>query len=226
MGFSADTVPLGVAATVGFEGLLTYTDENGEFSTGSVGLPVYLADGSATGYDPGDITLTHPSSSGSLVQFVGYVVDFVAPNLVTVIFMQQPQSSTIAVDETNQTAQNVGPVTLFTPAQSGVWRLSFYEEINVAASPGTAAPFGFGFFGVGVYNGDDALQTRFLWTDDVGSRSFIPNSTPLDADATNFDQADINVRAVAGQPVQFQTQLAAQPGDGVHYSVFVRAEKL
>jgi len=141
-----------------------------------------------------------------------------------VLVVPQPQVS-FSANYTGVTG-TLGPVTMFTPGLSGVYRLSYYEEVTTAGPSGTQAPFGYGFFGMGTYNGDEALQTQVSWTDDVGPRTAIPVSTPLDTTSANYDQGDIVIRTVAGQAVAFTTALAATGPSGPAYSIFMRAEKL
>jgi hypothetical protein len=86
-GVVRDAVSAGNYATVDFEGTFTYTDTLSEFSVSSIGLPVYLADGTSGGHDPGDITLTRPSGVGTIYEAVGYVINFVSPNSVAVMFI-------------------------------------------------------------------------------------------------------------------------------------------
>jgi hypothetical protein len=127
-------------------------------------------------------------------------------------------------DYPGQTA-SLAAVTMITPAVTGMYRVSVYEECTVAGASGGGSPFGSGVFGSGTFNIlDDNVQTVVSWTDDVGLRTTTPIPTPLDLGSTNAASGDVFIRAVSGQPVTFQTFLA-NTGSPT-YGVFVRLETL
>lgn len=123
-----------------------------------------------------------------------------------------------------QTA-SLGPITMVTPAATGMYRVLVYEECTVVGASGGGSPFGSGIFGSGTFNiADDNVQTLVSWTDDVGVRTTTPIPTPLDLGGTNAASGDVFIRAASGQPVTFQTFLANTGAPT--YGVFVRLETL
>lgn len=78
-GFANNNAVIGGQFTINFFGTFKYIDGNGEFDSSSIGQEVYLS-----AVTPGGITLTPPAV---LVQAVGQVVSFTAPNIVTANFV-------------------------------------------------------------------------------------------------------------------------------------------
>jgi hypothetical protein len=133
-------------------------------------------------------------------------------------------SGTVATSDNPGQTATLGPVTLYTPSVTGIYRFSIYEECTIAGD-GDGAPFGSGLYGSGVYTmGDDSVQTSISWTDDVGARTSFPILQPLDLSATNATSGSIIIRAVSGQPITFTSTLTALGTPT--YGVFVRLEKL
>ncbi len=129
-----------------------------------------------------------------------------------------------AFDHPGLTA-SFGPQTLTTPTTTGTFRVSIYEECTVAGASGGGSPFGSGVFGSGTFNmADDNVQSTVTWTDDSGVRVTTPIPTPLDLANTNATSGDLFIRSISGQPIVFQTFLAA--AGSPTYGVFVRLEPL
>src|SRR5271154_475984 len=83
VGFSANNVSISNTSLILFTGTFTYADPNSEFTANDIGKEVYLR---ATP-PAGGITKTAPSGPGQLVQSVGNIVGFTAPNFVLVSFV-------------------------------------------------------------------------------------------------------------------------------------------
>src|SRR5271157_2309888 len=86
VGFVTQLTNPGIVGTVNFAGTFNYNDPISEFTAGSIGMQVWLADSGDGSHGIGAITLTPPSGAGTLKQSVGIVTDYNS-GIVTVNFV-------------------------------------------------------------------------------------------------------------------------------------------
>jgi hypothetical protein len=135
------------------------------------------------------------------------IIAVVVVVLAGVCFAQSPRQVEVVAEValTNQTGETTG--TLFTPAQTGVFRVTFMVQCT-RGNPLNA----------------DGLNPELVWTDDNGGERFVPG-TVGDSAAEPPTSFTFVIKDMGGAPIEWGVS-PVKPGDDSIYEVYIALERI
>lgn len=101
----------------------------------------------------------------------------------------------------------IAPTTVFTPTADGTFRVSAYLTTSKPTNPDA---------------GDWELY--FRWNDGLRANRWVENTASNPG--SNAGVGTIVVHAIAGQPLEYRTQIVAGTAEGMKYSLYIVVEQL